>query len=265
MSFVEHLEALRWHLFRCIVAIFAGAILALWKISFIFDKIILGPTYSDFISYRLLCKLGNYLNTESLCIDGVPLEFQNTQLYGQFYISITTAAFFGLIISFPYIIWELWKFVKPALKPTEYKYSRSLIFWSSFLFFIGIIFAYYIILPFTLTFFANYTLSDKFQNNIIISNYFSNFTSTILGIGMVFELPILIFFFSKIGLITPKFLQRNRKYAIFLIFVISVLIAPPDLFSMFFIALPLMLLYEVGIVISKRTYKPSDDEKVLDW
>lgn len=269
MAFTEHLEQLRWHLFRSIVAILVAAIVVFVNIDWIFDKIILGPAYPDFISYQVLCKLANTFNIPDLCLSEIKMKFQNTKLAGQFMISMTSSAMIGFIVAFPYVCWEIWRFIKPALTPKELKYSKGMVFWITTLFLLGVFFAYFIIVPFTINFFANYTLSPKFENDITIADYYDTLFDVILGMGVVFQLPIVIFFLSKIGIITPKLLRDKRRYAILIIFILSAFISPPDAFSLFFIALPLTLLYEVSIIISARINKSLEEkeakEKTLDW
>lgn len=272
MGFVDHLEALRWHILRCIVAIAAGAIIAYLNIHFIFDQIILGPTREDFVSYTYLCQLGKLVGVEEMCLDGSVVRFQNTKLAGQFMMSFSSAAMFGFIIAFPYIFWEFWRFVKPALKTGELKYARGMVFWGSVLFMLGIAFAYYIVVPFTVSFFSQYVLSDQFENIITISDYYDTINDLILGTGVVFEIPILVYFLSRIGLLTPKLLKEKRRYAIVIILVLSALITPPDWFSIFLIFLPLYGLYEVSILVSARINRrrmrdeaAAESEKDLDW
>lgn len=270
MAFTEHLEQLRWHLFRSVIAIFIVTIFVFANIEFIFDKIILGPAYKNFISYKVLCYLGEIWHTPGLCLDEINLQFQSTRLSGQFMISMTSSVMIGFIASFPYVCWEFWKFIKPALTQEELKYAKGIVFWMSFLFFLGVFFAYYIIMPFTVNFLANYTLSQKFQNIITIDNYYDTLFDVILGMGIVFELPIAIYFLSKIGIVTPKFLREKRRYAILIIMVLSAFISPPDAFSLFFIAVPLVILYEISILISDKIIKNKQDldnkpAKQLDW
>lgn len=269
MPFTEHLEQLRWHIFRSIIAIIVCAIVVFSNIDWIFDNIIIGPANKDFLTYRVLCYWAARLNTPGLCLEEIRLEFQNTQLAGQFMISLSSSVMIGFIVAFPYVFWELWRFVKPALKNNELRLARGIVFWSSLLFFLGVLFAYYIIVPFTVNFFATYTLSEKFHNIITIANYYDTLFDVILGLGIVFELPILIYFLSRIGLITPRFLRDKRKYAVMVIIVLSAFISPPDVFSLFFIAVPLVILYEIGILISVRVAKraglPTKEVKRLDW
>lgn len=272
MGFVDHLEVLRWHIFRSIIAIAVGAIFAFINIEFIFDKIILGPANKDFISYGWLCQLGQLLSIDQLCNNGTTVEFQNTEMTGQFMISFSSAATIGFILAFPYIFWEFWRFVKPALKAQELKYARGIVFWASLLFMIGVAFAYFVVAPFTINFFANYQLSPQFKNIITIANYYSLVSDLILGMGIIFEIPILVYFFSKVGLLTPRFLRENRRYAIVIILFLSAIITPPDWFTIFLVFLPLYALYEISILISAKINQKrmaaealQEAEKPLDW
>ncbi len=255
MAFVDHIEALRWHLIRSIIAIALAAIVSFFNIEWIFDHIILGPAHGDFVSYGLLCKMGHLIHVDALCLGDMKLQFQNTELSGQFMISFSVSFMLGFIIAFPYIFWEFWKFIKPALTENELKHARGIVFWSSLLFFMGVLFAYYIIAPFTINFFANYQLSPSFQNIITISNYYDTMSDLVLGMGIVFELPVLVFFLSKIGLLTPGLMRDKRKYAFVIILILAAVITPPDWFSIWMVAIPLVILYEAGIAISGRAMK----------
>lgn len=255
MAFVDHIEELRWHIIRALLSIIIGAIIVFLNIEWIFDHIILGPAHSDFLSYRALCKLGKLTNIDALCLGDVNIEFQNTQLSGQFMMSFSVSFMLGFIAAFPYIFWEFWKFVKPALKPAEQKYARGIVFWVSLLFFIGVLFAYYIVAPFTVNFFANYQISPSFKNIITISSYYDSMNDLILGIGLVFELPVLVFFLSRVGLLTPQLMRSKRNYAILIIFILAAIITPPDWFSIWLVAIPLIILFEIGINISERVQK----------
>ncbi len=255
MAFVDHIEELRWHLIRSLLAILIGGVIIFFNIEWIFDRIILGPAHTDFISYRILCKLGALIHVDALCLQDVQLEFQNTELSGQFMMSFSVSFMIGFIIAFPYVFWEFWKFIKPALKPSELKYARGIVFWTSLLFFAGVLFAYYVVAPFTINFFAAYQLSPSFKNIITISNYYDTMSDLILGLGLVFELPVVVFFLSRIGFLTPKLMRDKRNYAILIIFVLAAVITPPDWFSIWLVAIPLLILYEAGITISERAVK----------
>lgn len=267
MGFTDHIEALRWHLVRALIAIILGAIIVFINIDFVFDKIIMGPAQTDFISYKVLCQFGQLIHVDALCMDAINVHFQNTQLSGQFMLSFSVSFMLGFIIAFPYVFWEIWKFVKPALKTAELKYARGIVFWSSLLFFTGVCFAYFLIAPFTINFFANYTLSPQFENIITISNYYDTMSDLILGLGIVFELPILVYFLSRVGILTPKLMRDQRRFAIVIIMVLAAVITPPDWFSIFLVAIPLVILYEAGIVVSAKIIKEKEAkrEETLDW
>lgn len=254
-TFVDHLEALRWHIIRMVLAILIFSIVAFIYIGEIFDNIILAPTKKDFPSYKLLCKLGEWFHMPELCMNDVKINFQNTQLSGQFMMSFSSAFMFGFIAAFPYIVWELWRFVKPALSVKEIKSAKGIIFWVSLLFFLGVAFGYFIIAPYTVSFFAQYKLSEQFENIIKIDDYLSTLTSLVLGTGLVFELPVLVYFLSRIGLLTPSFLRTYRKYAIVLILFVAAIITPPDVLSQIIVTIPLWILYEISIVLSARVQK----------
>lgn len=267
MGFTDHIEALRWHLVRALVAIIIGALVVFFNIDFVFQKIILGPANNDFISYRMLCKLGKMIHVDALCLDALKIKFQNNELSGQFMMSFSVSFMLGFILAFPYVFWEFWKFVKPALKAHELKYARGIVFWSSTLFFVGVAFAYFLIAPFTINFFANYQLSPQFENIITITNYYDTMSDLILGLGIVFELPIIVYFLSRVGILTPKVMRDQRRIAIVVIMVVAAVITPPDWFSIFLVAIPLVLLYEAGIVVSARILreKKAKEAEKLDW
>lgn len=255
MAFVDHIEELRWHIIRSLFVIILSSIIVFFKIEWIFDHIIMGPAHPDFVSYRILCKVGQYFGISALCLQEINIEFQNTELAGQFMMSFSTSFMIGFIIAFPYIFWEFWRFVKPALKPSELKHARGIVFWVSILFFIGVLFAYYLIAPFTINFFAAYQLSPLFKNIITMANYYDTMSDLILGMGVVFELPVVVYFLSKVGLLTPALMRSKRRYAILIIFVLAAVITPPDWFSIWLVAIPLLVLYEAGINISDRANK----------
>lgn len=255
MGFVDHLEALRWHIVRALIALIIASVIAFVYIEKIFDHIILAPSKPDFISYKFLCKLGEFLNVKALCLESLTISFQNTQLSGQFMMSFSSAFVFGFIFAFPYIAWELWRFIKPGLSQKELKHSRGIIFWISILFFLGVSFGYFIIAPYTVHFFANYKLSEQFQNIIKIDDYLSNIINLTLGTGLVFELPVVVYFLSKVGILTPGFMKEYKKYAIVIILILAAVITPPDVFSQIIVTIPLWILYEISIVISARVEK----------
>ncbi|MCB9047461.1 MAG: twin-arginine translocase subunit TatC [Chitinophagales bacterium] len=255
MSFIDHIEELRWHIVRSLVAVIIGAIFIFINTDFVFDKIIMGPAKPEFITYQWMCKLADMIKVSSLCMKEINISFQNTELSGQFMMSFSVSFMLGFIIAFPYVFWEFWRFVKPALTAAELKHARGIVFWSSLLFFMGVLFAYYIIAPFTINFFANYTLSPIFKNIITMSNYYDTLSDLVLGVGIVFELPVLVYFLSRIGLLTPQVMRGKRNFAVLIIFVLAAVITPPDVFSLFLVCVPMLLLYEVSIAISERANK----------
>lgn len=255
MSFWEHLEELRSHLFRAVLILFAFAITAFIFRKFIFDEIILAPKEPDFLTYRILCKLGDLISVPSLCLQEIKLDIVNIRLSGQFTTHIYVSFIVALVAAFPYIIWEIWSFVKPALLPNEKKYSRGAVVYSTFQFIIGMLFSYYLIVPLTINFFANYSVSQEVANTITLSSYISSVLSVTLATGLVFELPIFIYFLTKVGIVTPAFLKKNRKYVLIILLTLSAIITPPDIASQILVTIPLMLLYEFSILISKRVAK----------
>jgi sec-independent protein translocase protein TatC len=267
MNFIDHIEAFRWHIIRSLIAIIICAIFIFINIDFVFDKIILGPANNDFISYKWFSALGHLIHVQALCMNTVGLEFQNTELAGQFMMAFSVSFMLGFILAFPYVFWEIWRFVRPALKVKELKYARGIVFWSSLLFFMGVAFAYFLVAPFTINFFAGYQLSPQFHNIITIGNYYSTMSSLILGLGVVFELPIVVYFLTRVGILTPKFMREKRRYAIVIIMVLAAVITPPDWFSIWLVAIPLVILYEGSIIVSSKILKEKKarEEETLDW
>lgn len=260
MSFLEHLEELRWHIIRSILAIVFFMIIAFIFKSFIFDHIILAPKSPSFFTNRLLCELGERLNTTALCINTKPLNLINIKMSGQLTTHITVAMVAGLILAFPVILWEFWQFFKPALRSNEAKYAKGAVTAASLLFFTGVLFGYFMLSPLSLHFLSSYEISPEVTNQINIRSYIGTLTSICLATGLVFELPIIAFFLTKIGVITPTFMRKYRKHAIVVIFIIAAIITPPDVFSQTLVAIPLLILYEVSIVISARVMKQKEKE-----
>lgn len=252
MSFLQHLEVLRWHLMRSIIAVVVFAIVAFIFKDIIFDQILLTPKTPEFFTNRMLCAFGKLMNTDGLCINDYKLEIINIKLSGQFATHITVSMVAGFLLAFPYVFFEFWKFLLPALKEEERKHSRGTVFFTSVLFSLGALFGYYIIVPLSVNFLGSYSVSDAVTNKINLNSYIQTFTSVVLASAVIFELPIFIFFLSKIGLVTPAILKKYRKHSLIIILVLSAIITPPDIFSQVLVSLPLIILYEVGIKISKR-------------
>lgn len=255
MSFLEHLEELRWHLMRSVIAVMIFAIAAFVFYDFIFNVLILAPKNPDFFTNRMFFLLSDYVGIEALKINTKPFQVININMAGQFATHISVSLVVGLIASFPYIFYEFWSFLKPALYDNEKKHARGSIFYTSFLFALGVLFGYYVITPLSVHFLGSYSVSDQVMNQINLKSYISSITSIVLAAGVIFELPVLIFFLSKVGLVSPEFLKKYRKHSVVLILILSAIITPPDIFSQVLVCLPLMLLYEIGIKISKNVQK----------
>jgi len=269
MSFIDHLEELRKHIIRSILAILIFAIIIFIYIDWIFETIIKGPINPDFISYKALCDFSHWAHMgDALCMPPVTVNLQSTTFGGQFMGSISIAIVGGIIAAFPYIFWEFWRFIKPALKEKELKNTRFIIFWVSFFFFCGAAFGYFLLGPFTFNFLAGFQLGTKGTIITIptFSDYLDNLINIILGCGIAFELPVLAYLLTKIGLITPSYLRRTRKYAAVIILIAAAIITPsPDWMSQLLVFLPLFFLYELSIIISARVSKEQERRDQEEW
>ena len=265
MTFLQHLEELRWHIIRSVAAIAVGAVVAFILKDFIFNDIILAPKSPDFITNRLLCRLADIVNAPALCINQQPLELISIKMSGQFTTHINISLIAGVILAFPYIFWEFWSFFRPALYEKERKYARGAVTAASLLFLTGILFGYYIISPLSINFLSTYRVSEIVHNQINITSYIGSVTSVALSAGVTFELPIVVFFLARIGVITPEFMRKYRKHAIVVVLVIAAIITPPDVFSQTLVSIPLILLYEVSIFIAARVVKKRElDDAAAD-
>ncbi len=269
MTFIDHLEELRMHIIRAVLAILIAAIFIFIYRNWIFDNIIVGPINKNFISYKLLCDFSHWAHMgNTLCMPPVDVSMQSTTFGGQFLSSITMAFVGGIILAFPFIFWEFWRFVRPALKEKEVSNTRFIIFWVSLFFFTGAAFGYFLLGPFTFNFLAGFQLGT--QGMIVtkptFSDYLDNLTNIILGCGLAFELPVLAFLLTKIGLITPGFLRKRRKYAVVIILLASAFITPsPDWMSQMIVFIPLWALYELSIFVSARVFKRNKAREDEEW
>jgi len=261
MSFLEHLEVMRWHLLRSILAIVILALVAFVFKEIVFDKIILAPKEPPFPTNRWLCQLGEILGLERICINQNPFTLQTVKMAEQFSMHIIVSLVAGIVIAFPYIFWEFWRFIIPALYDKERNTAQGAVFFTSLLFILGVLFGYYIISPLSVNFLGNYKVSESVISAPTLRSYVQTITSVVLAAGLVFQLPILVYFLSKVGLVTPDFLKKYRRHSLVLIVTLSAIITPPDVFSQVLVALPLMVLYEIGIAISKRIMKQQDAEQ----
>ena len=256
MTFLDHLEQLRWHIIRSLVVILAVMIAAFATAPWIFHNIVFAPARPDFITFQWLCKLSHTLGfSDSLCVTSIPFTVQSRFMTGQFTMQLTASFVIGLIAGFPYLCWELWRFIRPGLRSSEQKNSRGAVTIISFLFFIGISFGYFILAPMTIYFLSTYQISEMIVNEFDITSYVSTVVSLVFGSGALFQLPVVVYFLTKIGLVTPQFLRQYRKHAFIIILVIAAVVTPPDPFSQTIIAIPLYLLFECSIYISSIVYK----------
>jgi sec-independent protein translocase protein TatC len=255
MSFWEHLESLRWHFIRSIVVIITLAIVAFVYNDFIFSEIILAPKEPNFLTNKFFCWFGGIVHVDYLCINNISLKLINTEMSGQLTLSVYVSIIAGLIVAIPYVLWEIWQFVKPALSKKERRYSSGFVYITSFLFLTGVIFSYYVIVPLTVNFLGTYQVSNTVENYISLSSYISTVSTLCFSTGLVFLFPIFVYFLTKIGIITPSFLSKNRKYIIVIILIIAAIITPPDVFSQIMVTIPLYALYELSIYVSRMVYR----------
>lgn len=255
MSFLDHLEVLRWHLIRSTLAVVIVAIVAFIFRKRIFSDIIFVFRESDFTSYKILCKISQLVGSEKGCFDEVPFDIVSITMAGQFSAAIWTSITAGFVVGFPYILYEFWKFISPGLYENERKNSRGFIIVSSLLFFLGVTFGYFVIAPLSVNFLATFSIADTVKNTIQVGSYIGLVRSSIIAAGIIFELPIIMYFLTKIGLITPEFLKRNRKYALVIVLILAAIITPPDISTQVIVAVPVLILYEISIVISRIVLK----------
>lgn len=267
MSFMDHLEDLRAHLFRSVVAIAIGAVVAGIYNKVIIEKILLGPVNADFPTYGFICKLGKYLHLgEALCMSGIGIKMQSTEVASQFSTWFTVILVSGLILAFPYVFLQFWKFVKPALTKKELKNTRGVIFWVSFLFFLGVLFGYFVVAPYALNFFGNFKLDPRIENIWTIGSYLDMMLPLVLGSGLAFQLPLVMYFLAQIGIVSATYLRKVWKYALVVIFIVAGVITPgPDVVSQMAVALPLLLLYQISIILCSRVEKRKKREEEAEW
>lgn len=264
MSFLEHLEVLRWHLIRASLAIMIMALAAFLAKGILFDVILFGPKQPDFFTYRLFCSISREIsNTELFCLTEMPFKILNTRMAGQFSTHIWVALIAGFILAFPYVLYEFWRFISPGLHSSERTYSRWVMFFGGILFMLGVLFGYYLIVPLSLQFLGTYTISEEINNLIDLNSYLSTVSTVTLATGIIFELPVVIYFLARTGLVTADFLRKYRRHAIVLILVLSAVITPPDVASQILVSFPIMLLYEVGIRIAARIEKRQAKKEAL--
>ena len=259
MSFLNHLEVLRWHLVRSAAAIIIFAILAFIYKDFVFDQILLAPKHPDFVTYRFFCSLSEMMGMgDILCFGDSEWTLNSFTMSGQFSTHIMTSLFAGFVVAFPYVFWEIWSFIKPALYSKETKITRWVVFFTSILFSVGVLFGYYLVAPLSINFLGSYQVSGQVSNQIGLSSFISTITTISFANGVIFELPIIVYFLTKIGLLTPEFMKKYRKHSMVLTLALAAIITPPDVTSQILVALPILILYELSIKISARVLRKQE-------
>lgn len=256
MSFLDHLEELRWLLVRGTIAIIIMATVAFIVSDYVFDTIIFGPTHTDFFTYRAFCDLSHYLGfKDSICVESLPFIIQNTSMEGQVNMLVWICITAGFIFAFPYILWLLWGFISPALYEKERKNAKLFIFVASILFFLGVLFGYFVIVPMSVNFFATFKVSEVVKNQFSLDSYVGLIKTSVIASGLFFEMPIIIYFLTKLGLVTPQFLRKSWKYAVLIILIVAAIVTPPDVVSQLVVAIPMLLIYEASILIAILVHK----------
>jgi sec-independent protein translocase protein TatC len=265
MSFIQHLDELRKYLFNSAIAIAIGGVVMWIFNKFIIKDILMGPTHDDFPTYKFLCHASQSLGLGSrLCMGKISVNMQSNTVSGQFGVFFNIILIGGFILAFPYVFWQFWKFIKPALTSKELKNTRGVIFWVSFLFFLGTLFGYFVIAPYTINFFANFSIDSNIENRWTIASYFNTIVPLILGAGLAFQLPLVMFFLAKIGVVSASFLRSKRKYAILIMVIVAGVITPPDMLSQIICSIPLIILYEISILLCVKVEK-NQAQEIKEW
>ncbi|RVU23343.1 twin-arginine translocase subunit TatC [Sandaracinomonas limnophila] len=265
MSFFDHLEELRWHIIRSLASIVIFTVAAWIFREEIFGIVIMGPTKVDFYTNQVLCKIAAETGMTSLCMQKADFILQSREVSGQFMMALTQSIIVGLLFAFPYAFFEIWRFVTPGLKNKELKAARGAVFWVSLLFFIGVAFGYFIVAPMAINFLANFKLDPSIQNQFDINDYISLLSMLTLACGLTFQLPMIAYVLSQVGILTPSFMREYRKHALVVILIIAALITPsPDMISQLLVTIPLVGLYEISIIVSGRVLKRKMREELED-
>jgi len=260
MSFLDHLEELRWHLVRSTICVFIFTIVFFIYQKQVYNLFLLAHLQPDFVTYQWFCKVFTKIGIESsFCNVNFNSSLQSLSPTNQLMNALWSSFILGLIISFPYIIWELMKFITPGLTKKEQKKSKGFIIIATLLLLLGLLFSYYVISPMSVYFFYNYQITDLITNNFQFDSYIGLITNTLLGVSLVFELPLIVYFLSKMGLITPQFLKTYRKHALVVVLIVAAIITPPDVASQIIVAIPILILYEISIWVSKFITKKQDN------
>ncbi|MDR1676576.1 MAG: twin-arginine translocase subunit TatC [Tannerella sp.] len=269
MSFWDHLEELRWTLFRSIFALF---ILAIAFFAFmrgdggIFPNVIMGPTRGDFLTYRLFCSVASSFSFLSeFCNTDFRIEIINIKLATQFFTHMTTSFWLALVCAFPYLMFEVWKFIRPALYENEKKNVRWVFLFGTGMFFIGCAVGYFLVFPMTLRFLATYEIYDAINEQVSLDSYMDNFLMLIFIMGIIFEMPLLSWLMSKLGLLHRGFFNRYRRHAVVVLLILAALITPSgDPFTLSLVFVPLYALYELSAFFVKPAPKEEDDDEAYE-
>lgn len=262
MSFISHLEELRWHVIRAGASILVFAIIAFVYIQEIYHYVIVAPSRPDFWTYRMLCKLSEVTGYDDLCVKALNFKLQVIGMGDAFTMSMTSSVIAGLVFAFPYAFWEIWRFIEPGLRPSEKRSARGAVFYVTALFFSGVLFGYYVVSPLAINFLANYTLDPSIINEFSLASYISLVSTLTLACGVAFQLPIVVFVLSKIGVLTPSFMKEYRKHSMIVILIVAAVITPsPDIYSQVLVAIPLFLLYELSIMVSAKVEREKLEEE----
>lgn len=264
MSFLDHLEELRWHIIRAFGAIIVFAIAAFVSKEIVWHHLILSPTRPDFWTFRMFCQLGSAVGSDAFCFDEMPFIIQSRKMTGQFTMHITSSVVLGFIAAFPYVFWEIWRFVSPGLYENERKLSRGAVFSVSVLFMMGVLFGYFVVTPVSVQFLGNYQVDPTILNEFDITSYISIVLTLVLGCGLLFQLPIVVYFLSKVGVVTPELLVTYRRHAIVVILIIAALVTPPDPITQMLVTIPLVMLYQASIYISRAVLRKAKAKALAD-
>ncbi len=253
MSFLEHLEELRWTMVRAAVVLAVCVIGVFIWIEEIYDGFVMAPSRPDFITYRALCALGHRLGMdESFCVKDMKFNLFSNTPQQEFMMSFSLSFTFGLIVASPFIVWQFWRFVAPGLKETERRAAQGVMFFVALLFLLGAAFAYWVLAPMSFQFFNTYSLSPGIQKIWTLDSYVGIFNGFLLWTGVAFELPVIMVFLARIGLVGPAFLRQYRRHAYVVILVVAAIITPPDVVSQILVTLPLAVLFEISILLAAR-------------
>ena len=266
MTFIDHLEELRWHVIRALIAVIVGSIIVFSNIQFFVDQVFMGPVHKEFVTYKWLCDVGTLIHIKDLCMNNFVIHFQSNAMTEQFLMTFTIAFTGGFIIAFPYVFWEIWRFVRPALSDKEKRGTTGAILWISVLFFLGVAFGYYILTPFMVYFYSTYTISPLIEFKPTISDYFENLVYLTVGIGLLFQLPVVVMLLTRVGILTPETLKKIRKFAFVVILILAAIITPStDPFSLALVTIPLYGLYEFSIFMSLRINRKRKKQDEEEW